>query len=156
MTQPRPFETLLPPLPESLAAQYFPPLMAPLECVTRLPPPPDRDELLKQPFLRMEAGGGVPLANNILFDVHIILHSYGPNGMEDQAEANCGNALAWGANAQGTTIIAVGREWYVTYSRATGLITRHNDPLTKITRYRCMVGWRMQGQAISLIGGQDI
>jgi hypothetical protein len=149
MTQPRPFETLLPPPPEKLGAVYFPPLMDPVPCLTRLPPPPKRDELLKSPFIRMEAGGGGMLASNILFDVHIILHSYAPYAQEPAAEQNMQYALGWGANAQGTTIPLQGVGWYVTFSRPTALITRHNDAITKIVRYRSMIGWRIAGTAIA-------
>jgi hypothetical protein len=151
MTQPRPYETLLPPPPEALAAVYFPPLMTPVPCVTRLPPPPAREELLKRPFIRFEAGGGGMLASNILFDIHIILHSYAPYPQEPAAEQNMQYVLAWGANAQGTTIPHSGIAWYVTFSRPTALITRHTDPLTKIVRYRSMVGWRIVGTPIQLV-----
>jgi hypothetical protein len=145
MTAPRPFTTTKPPPIESLGRHYFLPIMSPLLVTTRVPQPgPNQDQT--NAFLRIQSGGGVQRNDGYLWDVTLILHSYAPNDDEVAAEDNLATATAWGANAQGTTItLNNGTEFYVTFSKATGLATRQGDPMVDLVRYRSMVMWRVPG-----------
>jgi hypothetical protein len=142
------FATLKSPPIEKLAKAYFTPLMAPLLVATRLPQPAPNKETINT-FLRLQSGGGTQRPDTILFDISVILHSYAPNEQEDVAEENLADAVAWGSNAQGQTItLRNGDEYYVTYSRATGLSHRQADPYVDLIRYRSMVQWRVPGIVI--------
>jgi hypothetical protein len=145
VTQPRPFTTLLPPPIEAMAAQYFTPLMAPTPVATRLPNPAKSEDTVEG-FLRLEAAGGAQVNENLMWDSAIILHSYSP--IEPQAEAIIGRAVAWGSNAQGITVTIDNFDWYVTFSRASGLPTKQQDPMVNLTRYRAMVSWRIPGNPL--------
>jgi hypothetical protein len=142
---PRPFPTTRPPPTESLAELYFTPLVAPTPVATRLPRPADTADTINA-FLRIEAGGGVLRPDGFLWDVSVILHAYAPWSQEPMAEHLIGVAVAWGANAQGTTtVMPNGDKWYVTFSQCTGFITRKADPMVNLARYRAMVSWRVPG-----------
>jgi hypothetical protein len=142
------FATLKPPPIEKLGVVYFSPLMAPVLVATRIPQPAPNQETIST-FLRIESGGGRQRADTILWDMTLILHSYAPNEQESVAEDNLAIAVAWGANAQGQTITtASGEEYFVTYSRATGLSHRQADPNVDLIRYRSMVLWRVPGVPI--------
>jgi hypothetical protein len=145
MTQPRPYSTLLAPPIESMAIAYFTPLMAPTPVATRLPNPADNEDTVEG-FLRLEAGGGPQVNENLMWDCAVILHGYSP--MEPQAEDIIGKAVAWGANATGTTTRIGNLDWYVTFSRASGLPTKQQDPMVNLTRYRAMVSWRIPGNPL--------
>lgn len=150
---PRFLTTTKPPPSEKLAKLYFSPLMAPTPVATRLPRPAETADTING-FLRIEAGGGVlrPVSGleQLMWDVSVILHAYAPNTEESFAEELIGRAVAWGANAQGTTTtLRNGDKWYVAYSNATGLATRKADPLVNMTRYRAMVTWRIPGLPIT-------
>lgn len=148
----RPFPTVKPPPIESLGKVYFAPLVAPLPVVTRLPQPAPSQETVTE-FLRLQAGGGSQRVNWYLWDLTLILHSYAPNEDEALAEDNLSTALAWGANAQGTTItLKNGTPYYVTYSRASAFTTRQGDPYVDLIRYRGMVMWRVQGVVLAAAG----
>lgn len=146
----RPFATLVPPPATGLAVGYLIPLMAPMRVATRLPKPADTEDVING-FLRVEAGGGSVMADEILFNVNIILHSYASNNDESSAELNMQKALAWAGNAQGTTLVhpSTQKEYFVTYSRISSLGHRQGDPLVNMARYRGMVTWRIRGEAIS-------
>lgn len=142
---PRPFATTRPPPTESLAEQYFTPLVAPTPVGTRLPRPADTADTVNA-FLRIEAGGGVLRPDGYLWDVSVILHAYALNSQEAMAEHLIGVAVGWGANAQGVTMVMPnGDEWYVTYSHAPGVIIHKADPMVNLARYRAMVTWRVPG-----------
>lgn len=141
----RPFTTLLVPPIETIAVDYFTPLMAPTPVGTRLPNPDDSEDTVEG-FLRLEAAGGAQVNENFMWDMAIILHSYSP--VEPQAEDIIGKAVAWGSNSQGTTTTVINLDWYVTYSRATGLPTKQQDPMVNLTRYRAMVSWMIPGQPL--------
>jgi hypothetical protein len=147
MTQPqaRPFTTLLPPPIEAMAVQYFTPLMAPTPVATRLPDPDDSEDTVGG-FLRVEAAGGSLTGEMLLWDMSIILHGYSP--IEPQAEDIIGRAVAWGSNATGITVPVNNLDWYVTFSRASGLPTKQQDPMVNLTRYRAMVSWRIPGNPL--------
>ena len=137
---------------ESMGKAYYTPLMAPLPVVTRLPQPLPSEETVTE-FLRIQSGGGAQRSNWFLWDITLILHSYAPNEDEVLAEENLGTALGWGAGAQGQTItLPSGKEYYVTYSHASGLVTRQGDPYVDLTRYRGMVMWRIQGEPLAIPG----
>jgi hypothetical protein len=54
--------------------------------------------------------------------------------------------VGWGSNAQGTVLtLRNGDQYGVTYSRATALSHRQQDPYVDLIRYRSMVTWRIQG-----------
>jgi hypothetical protein len=134
--------------------QYFPALVAPTPCGTRVPKPSLTEDTING-FLRLEAGGGVLRPDGILWDVAIILHAYANNTDEAMAEELIGEAVAWGANAQGTvTVMPNGDKWYCTYSRCTANALRKADPMVAMTRYRAMVTWRVPG--LPIIPGQRI
>lgn len=145
MTDTRPFTTLLPPPIETMAVQYFTPLMDPTPVATRLPTPDDNEDTISG-FLRVEAAGGHLLPDMFFWDMSVILHSYSPD--EVQAEQIINTAVAWGNNATGVTTTVNSVDWYVTYARASGLPTKQQDPMVNLTRYRAMVSWRIPGQPI--------
>lgn len=145
MTNPRPFATLLPPPTESLAVAYFTPLMTPVPVATRLPEP-DKDRDTINGFLRLEAAGGVPAGEEMLWDVRVLIHAYSPDA--PTAEDIAIKAVAWGANAQGVTTRINNRDWYVTYSHAPALPVAQEDPRVLLPRYRAMVNWRINGNAL--------
>jgi hypothetical protein len=145
MTLPRPFTTLLPPPIEAMAVQYFTPLMAPTPVATRLPNPAKNEDTIDG-FLRLEAAGGAQVNENLMWDSSVILHAYSP--IEPQAESIIGRAVAWGSNAQGITVTIDNFDWYVTFSRASGLPTKQQDPMVNLTRYRAMVSWRIPGNPL--------
>jgi hypothetical protein len=145
MTQARPYTTILPPPIEAMAVAYFTPLMDPVPVATRLPSPSATDDVVNG-FLRLESAGGTQVDQMLMWDMSIILHAYSP--LEPQAEDIIGTALAWGANSQGLTVPINGRDWFVTYSRATALATKQQDSLVPLTRYRAMVTWRIPGIAL--------
>lgn len=142
----RPFTTIAPPPIEAMALAYFTPLMAPTPVATRLPSPAaDADTV--EGFLRLEAAGGALVGDALMWDMSIIVHAYSP--IEPQAESIIGKAIAWGNNAQGLTVTIDGTDWYITFSRATGLPVRQQDPIVALTRYRAMLSWRIPGQPLS-------
>lgn len=126
--------------------QYFTPLMDPTPVATRLPNPANNEDTVEG-FLRLEAAGGALVGDALMWDMSVILHSYSP--VEPQAESIITKALAWGNNAQGVTVSVESVDWYVTYSRATGLATKQQDPMVNLTRYRAMVSWRIPGVSLS-------
>jgi hypothetical protein len=136
-----------------LAVAYFTPLMAPLPVSTRLPKPALNADTVA-PMLRVENGGGFLRADEFLYDISIILHSYAPQSDEVDAEINLGTALGWGAQAYGTTITVGGVDWYITHSWVTGASVQQNDPLVNMPRYRAMVTWRIPGNAIVPAAGR--
>lgn len=141
----RPFATTRPPPIELVGETYFAPLMSPTPVGTRVPRPADTADTISG-FLRLEAGGGSLRGEQLLWDVSIILHAYAPNTQEAMAEQVIGDAVAWGANAQGSTIVTPsGDEWYVTWSRCTAFVVRRADPAVNLTRYRSMITWRIPG-----------
>ena len=151
-SQVRPLVTTRPPPTERLAKAYYTPLMVPTPVGTRVPRP-DKTEDTISGFLRIEAGGGNLRGEMLLWDISIILHAYAPNTQEAMAEQVIADAIAWGANAQGIIIPLDNDNWYVTYSRCTGNITRKADPLVSLTRYRGMVTWRVPG--LLMVPGQQ-
>lgn len=142
----RPFETLQPPPVEAMAVAYFTPLMSPTPVATRLPEP-DQDADTTEGFLRIEAAGGSLLPDTYFWDMAVLLHAYSPN--EPQAESLISKAVAWGSNATGVTTTVAALDWYVTFSRATSLPTKQQDPLVDLTRYRAMVSWRIPGNLLA-------
>ena len=100
---PRPFPTLRPPPTQRLAVAYFTPLLTPLPVGTRIPQPGPGQETIDY-FIRVEPGGGTTVDSRLLFRVGIVLHSYCPNNDETVGEDNLTTALAWGANAMGTSV----------------------------------------------------
>jgi hypothetical protein len=100
-------------------------------------------------MLRLEAAGGFLRADEFLYDISIILHSYAPQSQESTAATNLTVALGWGAQAYGTTIPLAGVDWYITHSWVTGAPFKQNDPLVNMPRYRGMVSWRIPGKAIA-------
>ncbi|MCV7174936.1 hypothetical protein [Mycolicibacterium sphagni] len=147
---PRPYSTLLPPPMGTLVNTYLEPLMGGLLVMSRIPP---NDPLFTVPdaseYIQTEASGGSPIGDQILFDCHVILHSYSPYDQEDIAERNCGTALAWMGNAQGMTITAAGYDWGVTFSRVTALAHKYGDPAIPLTRFRGAAAWRIAGVPIA-------
>lgn len=141
----RPFATILPPPLESMGVSYLTPLMYPTPVATRRPEPDRREDTIGG-FLRVESGGGTQVGEQLLWDMNLILHGYHPD--EVQAEKITQRAVAWGANAAGITTDVDGEEWYVTFSRASALATKVQDPLVNLTRYRAMVMWRIPGNAL--------
>src|SRR6185295_15775746 len=84
------------------------------------------------------------------WDVSVILHAYAAHTEEGMAEHLIGVAVAWGSNAQGTTIVMPNEDqWYVTYSHCSGFITRKPDPMVNLSRYRAMVTWRVPGIGVA-------
>lgn len=142
-----PWVTTRPPPVESIGKAYFTPHMT-CPVVTRIPQPaPNRSTVSE--FLRVQSGGGSQRPDGLLWDVALILHSYAPNDAEVQAEENMALALAWGSNAQGTTITTrSGASYYVTYSTANGLATKQGDPAVDLVRYKGVVTWRVQGVTV--------
>jgi hypothetical protein len=115
-----------------------------------VPKPTDTQDTIAG-FLRVEAGGGVLRNDQILWDVGIILHADAPNTQEAMAEQLMQEAIFWGMNAAGTSVVmSNGDQWYVTYTRCPGLSTRKADPMVAMTRYRAMIQWRMPGLAVPL------
>lgn len=149
MTQPRPYETLLPPPIETLAVAYLAPLIAPLKVLTRIPPQNPRKDTPQATFIRVEASSGTLLPNAMVYNAQTVIHSYAPYDKEVEAEENIGLALAWMGNAQGTLITAGGYEWFIHHSGISGLATRMSDGETPISRYRGAVMWRIAGQPIA-------
>lgn len=141
----RPYTTVLPPPIEAMAVEYFTTLMAPTPVATRLPNPA-ADEDTVEGFLRLEAAGGAQVSENLMWDSSVILHAYSP--IEPQAEDIINKAVAWGSNAQGITVTINNLDWYVTFSRASGLPTKQQDPMVNLTRYRAMVSWRIPGNPL--------
>ena len=146
---PAPYGITPPPI-EALAVAYFGPAMAPLPVTTRLPKPAARADMVN-PWLRLEAAGGLLRQDELLYDISIILHSYAPENLETQAETNLTRALALGARGLYTFTIpnVGGADWYVTHSWVSGAPLKQNDPLVNMTRYRAMLSWRIPGQPIS-------
>ena len=143
----RPFATVAPPPAQGLMVAYLTPILAPTPVATRLPQPAKTEDTINN-FLRVESAGGRPRGDEqILFDMSVILHSYCPNNQESQGEQLLGDALAWAGNAQGTFVThpSTGVEYFVTYSRITGLSTKHADPQVALTRFRGMVTWTVHG-----------
>ena len=149
MTQPRPFTTVAPPPAAGLAIAYFTPLMAPTPVATRTPQPSKTEDTINN-FLRIEAAGGTPLREQLLFQTSILLHCYCTNNQESAGEQTLGKALAWGGNAQGTWIThpSTGDEYFVAASSITALAEKTADPAVALTRWRGMVTWLIQGKAI--------
>lgn len=138
---------LTPPPAEALAVAYFTPLMSPVPVSTRLPKPgPSADTV--NPYVRVEAAGGFLRADEFLYDISIILHSYAPENLETEAEQNMSAALGWGAQAYNTLITANGVDWWIAHSWVTGAALKQNDPLVNMTRYRAMVTWRIPGNPV--------
>jgi hypothetical protein len=151
-SQMRTYQTVRPPPTELVALAYFTPLVAPTPCATRIPKPSNTADTING-FLRVEAGGGVLRADGILWDVSCILHAYANNTEEAMAEQLGEEAVAWGANFTGSSVVmANGDVWYCTYARCSGWNVRKADPLVPMTRYRSMVTWRMPG--LPIIPGQ--
>ena len=151
-TAPRFYTTTRPPPTELLALQYFGPLLSPTPVATRVPSPSSTEDTING-FIRVEAAGGTMRRDQIFYDVSVLLHAYAQNTDEALAEELIQDAIAWGANAQGTTTVMTnGDQWYVAYSRVQALAVRKADPMVALTRYRAMVCWRMQG--IPVIPGQ--
>jgi len=147
----RPYTTIQSPPAGGLAVAYFEPLMAPTPVGTRLPQPSETADTING-FLRVQAGGGAIMGNEVMFNVGVILNSYAPNNEESFAEQLLVQAIAWGNNAMGTTIVhpSTGISYFVAYSRTTALGTKQQDPLVNLTRFRGMVTWRMLGVPVSL------
>jgi hypothetical protein len=151
-SQARVYQTHRPPPTELLALAYYGPLVAPTPVATRVPQPSATADTING-FLRVEAGGGTLRLDTILWDVSVILHAYAPNTEEAMAEQLIEEAVAWGANAQGTTtFMDNGDAWYITYSRCTSFAIRKADPYVNLTRYRAAVTWRVPG--IPIVPGQ--
>jgi len=145
----RPFPTMRPIPVEDVAVAYFTAMLDPLVVCTRNPESLPGEDTPGE-FLRIQAGGGRQLPNWYWFDMSVILHSYAPNDLETHAERNLGDAIAWGANAQGTLVtIPNGDQYWITYSFASGTLTRLGDPLVDMIRYRGMVTWRVQGHQLA-------
>ena len=132
----------LPPL-EAMGKAYFTPLMSPTPVATRLPRPESREDTTNG-FLRIESGGGYLNDDELLWEMGLILHGYSPD--EVQAEQIICDAVARGAAAQGLTTTVANRDWYVTFSRASALPLREEDPRVNLPRYRAMVTWRIPGK----------
>src|SRR6516162_5088220 len=116
-----------PPPAEALAVTYFAPLM------------------------RVESAGGFMRTDELLFDISVILHSYGPENQETVAETNLCTALGYGARGvKSFTITVDGNDWWVAHSWVTAAPLRQNDPLVNMTRYRAMLTWRIPGQGIGV------
>lgn len=141
-----PFPTAWPPPIQALARAYLMPLMHPTPVATRLPQP-GRTEDTVSGFLRVEAAGGALMADGIMFNCGILLHSYAPNNEESLAEITLMKALAHGGNAMGRFIVhpSLQRPWYVAYSRVNGLGVRQADPLVNLVRFRGLLTWRVPG-----------
>jgi len=147
--QQRPFTTVAPPPAQGLMVAYLTPILAPTPVATRLPVPSKTEDTVNN-FLRVESAGGVPHGNDqVLFDASVILHSYCPNDQESQGEQLMAEALAWAGNAQGLYIrhASTQVDYFVTYSRITGLGMKHADPQVAMTRFRGMVTWTIHGIA---------
>ena len=78
------------------------------------------------------------MKDELLLNVGVIVHSYAPNNQESDAEQTLAYALAWGGNAQGSTIIhpSTQRSYFVAYSHISGLAVKQSDPLVNLTRFR--------------------
>ena len=140
---------IAPPPIEAVGLAYFTPLMAPVPVTTRLgKPASDADTVV--PWLRLEAAGGPLRPDELLYDLSIILHSYGPQNLETEAEANICRAIGLGARGVYTfTVTAGGIDYWVAHSTATTPV-RQNDPLVNMPRYKAMLTWRMPGQGIGV------
>jgi hypothetical protein len=146
---------IAPPPTEALAIALWTPLMnalpTPVPVITRVPkPPPSADTVA--PLLRVEAAGGFLRQDEVLYDISIILHSYAPENQEATAEQNLSTALGYGARGIKAFPITTpdSYQWWVNHSWVTAAILRQNDPLVNMVRYRAMLTWRIQGQAISV------
>lgn len=147
MTAPRPYATVAPPPAQGLMVAYLTPILAPTPVATRLPQPAKTEDTINN-FLRVESAGGGPRGDDqVLFNMSVILHSYCPNNQESQGEQLLGEALAWAGNAQGTFVThpSTQVDYFVTYSRITGLAMKHADPQVALTRFRGMVTWTVHG-----------
>ena len=148
MTGPvRPFTTVAPPPVQGLMVAYLTPIMSPTPVATRLPVPSKTEDTVNS-FLRVESAGGSPSGHDqILFNASVILHSYCTNDQESQGEQLLAEALAWAGNAQGLYVrhASTQVDYFVTYSRITGLGMKHADPQVAMTRFRCMVTWTVHG-----------
>lgn len=155
-----PWTTVKPPPMAGMVVQYLTPLMFPIPVSTRRPAPdPDQDITYPNGYVRCEAAGGVWMARSeIFFDASAIVHSYVDYEHEPEGEDICGTALGWCGNAQGLTIpitnslTGTTEEWFITYSRITALATIKADPLVRMTRFRGMATWRVQGVALAPVG----
>ena len=151
-SQVRTYQTVRPPPTEMVALGYFTPLLAPTPVATRVPQPSNTADTING-FLRLEAAGGVLRADGIFWDVSCILHAYANNTDESLAEQLGEEAVAWGANMTGTSVVMPnGDKWYCTWARCSGWNTRKADPLVAMVRYRSMVTWRMPG--LPIVPGQ--
>jgi hypothetical protein len=73
----------------------------------------------------------------------------GPRRSKTQAEETLSDALGWGSNAQGTYItLKSGKKWWVTYSMATSLTIKKQDPYVDLVRYQGTVLWRVHGEPL--------
>ena len=142
-----PFATVAPPPIQGLMVAYLTPLMSPTPVATRLPQPAKTEDTINT-FLRVESVGGVPAGDEqLLFNASVVLHCYCTNSQESQGEQILGNALAYAGNAQGTFVThpSTQVDYFVTYSRITGLAMKHADPQVALTRFRGMVTWMVHG-----------
>lgn len=147
MTDLRPFTTVAPPPAQGLMVAYLTPILSPTPVATRLPQPAKTEDTVNN-FLRVESAGGAPSGDDqVLFNVSCILHSYCPNNQESQGEQLLATALAWAGNAQGLYIThpSTQVDYFVTYSRITGLGMKQADPQVALTRFRGMVTWTIHG-----------
>lgn len=149
MVAPRPFTTVAPPPMQGLAVAYLTPLMSPTPVATRLPVPAKTEDTVNN-FLRVEASGGGPLGEQLLFQASVILHAYCTNNNESLGEQMIGTALAWAGNAQGTWIThaSTQTDYFVAASSITSLAHKQADPAVALTRFRGMVTWIIQGKAL--------
>jgi hypothetical protein len=124
--------------------------MAPTPVATRVPQPTETADTING-FLRVEAGGGAIMGNQVLFNASIILHSYASNNQESLAEQLMVQAIAYGSNAQGCTIVhpSSAIPYFICFSTATALAMKQEDPLVNLVRFRAMVTWRLQGVPVS-------
>jgi len=148
---PRPFTTVAPPPAAGLMVSYLTSMLAPTPVATRLPQPAKTEDTING-FLRVEAAGGQPNeAEQLLFNVSLLLHSYCTNNDESRGEQLLTIALAWAGNAKGTFVAhkSTGIDYYVTYSEITSLGMKHADPQVAMTRFRGMVTWTVAGRALA-------
>jgi len=134
------YPAILPPDIEHLAQAYLSTRMA-VPAGTRLPKTP-AGQVLPNPFLRLEYGGGRQV-NEVEFEIDTILHSYHPD--EVVASENCRKAFAHMVGARGLTV----NGWFISGTQGTSLPHRHSDPQVPLPRYRAMVCWRIQGQVLA-------
>lgn len=141
-----PFPTIYPPPVQGLAVAYLTPRLTPIPVATRLPQPANTADCVNG-FVRVEAAGGAVMVNELMFNVGLIIHSYGTYDAESMAEIVCMKALALAGNAQGRFIThpSLQRPWFVTYSRISSLAVKQNDARVPMVRFRASVTWRLQG-----------